>query len=278
MTGEPVAAVQQFKEIAAVVGSGPATASVLDSVKAIDFLLFTIDDIKLVEESAWLPDDVKVEILHQWVTAQSALLLDVHGRISLQAEFPVAEAKHLWDALAQPGIAGRCTVLPNIFQLLGSGGGHGPFVNPIVGGLLKVEVDPHSDEPAPDSEFGYYNAFDCNEATIYRSASASARRIRFFLPDFIKVKLMSLTISCPVKGVRSWKIQGRPDVSTPWIDIDARTNTTEFSQPAVRATFEFEAKDYYREFQFEQVDQNHQGNLSIYLGTIDIGGNILIVK
>jgi hypothetical protein len=104
-------------------------------------------------------------------------------------------------------ITGRCTVPPNIFQKLGSGSRNGTFANPILTTMIKVEA--HNDEPAADNEFGINNAFDCNEKTLYRSGPAAARKIRFFLPDFIKVKPTSLTMTRPVKGLRSWRAQGR---------------------------------------------------------------------
>jgi hypothetical protein len=266
-----------FADVASAVASGSSFDSVRDSLNAIDFLSFTIEDLGKVQSAEWLPSEAKVAILRQWVRAQDSLLEELHGRVLLTGSLPVQETLSLFNILGAPATAGNSGILTNIFERLATAGGMRPFTNPALTGIISVDIVPHPEEPVGESEFGVYRAFDGNEQTFYRSASATSRLIQIGLPPFLKVKLTSYTIGAPVPSLKSWKLEAAADSKGPWELIDAQTVSSELNGKGKKATFQVDGKDYFRYFRLEQVDQNHQGNLSIHWRTIDISGIVVVL-
>jgi hypothetical protein len=187
-------------------------------------------------------------------------------------------------AIASPSSAGEAFIVHNIIERLATGGGTRAFLNPAQNGLITVEVENIANEPAPDADTGVYKAFDNNPNTSYRSAPGRDRWIKITLPPFIKVEVTSYTLSTKVPSLRSWVLRRSLDGKDSWEDLDSVSGSDVFSdadrqavfaEPRVK-TFPVNAKGYGRVFLLKQTDDNAQGNASIYLGSIDFSGRVLI--
>jgi hypothetical protein len=273
---------RSFAAISDAIAHGSSFESVRSKLNEIDFLSFTMDEMKMVETATWLPLDRKANILRKWIRAQDALIAEIQGVLVLHSRIPKEVVETIIAAIGNPTIERSLeeeTIVTNIFQKLATGGGNRDPLNPAAQRLITVEVDSQrSDEPAPDSDHGVYKAFDGKLDTYYVSASAASRFIRIILPPFLLVKLTSYSMTSPVAGMMTWNLQGKVRENDAWQQIDSVTRSTEFAQPRGHATFTVDGKDYFRYFQLEQMDENAQKNLSIYLGTLDFSGKVILTK
>jgi hypothetical protein len=274
----------EFAALAQAARGGAAFDDLQDAFNAIDFLSFSIKDIKEVEDAAWIPPEVKASKLRQWIRTQDAIISQIQGYLALRASVSKDEVKAVADAIGSPSTAGASFVVENIFEKLATGGGTRAFINPAEHGLITVEVDKMTNEPAPDADNGVYKAFDGNAATWYRSAAARDRWIKITLPPFLKVELTSYTLASKVPGLVSWVLRRSLDGKDTWEDVDSVSGSDAFHdadkqavwpEPRKRA-FPVAAKGYGRVFLLKQTDDSAQGNASIYLGSIEFAGRVLI--
>jgi hypothetical protein len=76
--------------------------------------------------------------------------------------------------------------------------------------------------------------------------------------------------------MRSWKLEGRIAENASWELIDTQTQSQALANANSEATFQVEGGNYFRQFQLEQVELNAQDNYSIYIGTIDFSGKVIL--
>ena len=70
-----MALVERFKEISTkVVNKELEVKDALEQIKSIDFNLFSIDDMELVQQAQWLPDQEAVDIMKGWMKEENTMV------------------------------------------------------------------------------------------------------------------------------------------------------------------------------------------------------------
>ena len=298
--------VTQFKEIydspSSYDSEGKLTAAAANQISQIDFLSFSISDIKVVQDATKLPDDLAVNILKKWMIQQDRLLSDLRGYLIYTPSISKERLSDFLSVMKNP--SQECNLIVNniLYQLSTGGGLRDPI--PLIN-LSKPEESliEYEDRPQSNSEINHTIEYLFNpnieaenqhsqDPKFYNGSLVNNQFLIIGLPPFLKVKLTSYRIRAPplVKnsrakgGLRSWNIYGGNSIEEISDTLNAHEihsvkEDSQLENPNSEATYTVDNQtEYYRYFKIKNDGRNNQGNNALLLSAFYISGCIQICK
>lgn len=274
--------VETFKTVSGDVAAGKITPEEgVERISALNFLAFDIDDIQHVQQAAWLPDDVSVNIMKKWMRQQNQVLLSLRAFLVMTPTISKEQLMDFTRAIKSPSNEPDLTVENIIYQIATAGGTRAP-VNPVEQELITCQCK----SEVPDHDIA--KLFTYKKGDFYWSNSVQGEYIIVSLPPFLKAQVSSYVLGSPPRsegkkaegGIMSWQLQGSNDGKN-FVSIDLVNNDKGLQTGGVEAKYEIAdpAKaGYFSHFKLLNTGLNHQSNLSLYLSKFDISGKLLICK
>lgn len=252
----------------------------LEQMKSINFNLFSIEEIQLVEDAEWIPDQEAVDIMKSWMRLHDQVLLELRAFLVLTPEVSKDLLVQFVKATKMPS-APPSLVINNVFEALATAGGTRDFHNPVKHGLISVTSDPAA--PNPES---YENIFSKDMTVFYNSTPVQNASIVFALPPFLRIQLESYQIGTPKQsgakkgGLQGWVIEvsNNPTQFTTQVAQVAGDEQLNGSEKLVTYKVDNPTAGFFRYIKLTNAAQNHLGNLSLILKNFDISGKLIIAK
>lgn len=255
-----------------------------EKVKNLNYLSFDINQIKLIQDSKWLPDSFAVKIMKEWMHYQDELLLQIRAYLLFHPELSPEMVVEIAKTIQNPSLTIDLTI-ENIIYSLATSGGSRKFVNPYDMNLITV----YQSSKLMQSQYPVSNLFDNNESTFFLSPPSNNFYIIISLPPFLKASITSYTMMAPPprgnskvsQAPSSWILQGlkqlKDDVNP--YTIDQQVNNQDLIIPSSKKTFFVNRSNkpqYFRHFKLKNDSYNHQSNLSLSLSLFDISGLLIV--
>ena len=274
--------VDQFRDISNKVNSKELTVeAALEQIKNINFNLFSIDDIELVQKADWLPDQEAVNIMKGWMRLHDQVLLQLRAFLVVTPEITKDQLITFVKAVQIPSQVPSLTV-ENIIHKLATAGGAREFKNPVTAGLITIDNYPK------DRTNTLYKIFEPNPEEYYLSSPQAQSSVTISLPPFLKVQIEKYQIGTPKVnqtkkgGIQSWVLEVTDDpTASSWKkQIATVQNDQQLAKENVTVTYEADNKEagFYRHIRLVSTSQSHIGNLSLVLRDFDITGKLIISK
>jgi hypothetical protein len=277
-----MSAVASFLEICDLVASGaPFSDEVNARVRSIDFDSFDIDEIKLVRDAAWLPDDLAADILKGWVRHQDQILLKLRAHLVVTPAVDKPTLREFTRAIRKPSEEPP-VIVEDVIHKLATAGGTRAAVNAKDANLIIATAS---------SEIAGHplsHLFSPSPNEFFMSNCTQAQSIVVSLPPFLKLQLRSYKLGAPPKeegksvvgGISSWHIDGSNDPNNFQDLLDAQSANRDLV--AAGAVHRFAVTDshktFYQHFRLTNDGQSHQNNLSILLSEFDLSGVLIICR
>ena len=273
---------QRFEELSKSVTSGSMTPeSALAEVEKMNFLLFDIDDIELVQNADWLPDDVAVKIMKEWMHQQDEILLKLRAHLVLTPTISKDRLKEFTEAIRSPSNEPDL-IIKDVIEQIATAGGTRDALNPLTNGLISC---------SSQSEIGDHpmaHLFSFEKGKYYMSNSVQGQYLTVSLPPFLQLQVTEYTLGAPPKregqaaegGMSSWQLEGSNDQKN-WVTIDLQSDNKDLRRADSVKTFavaEPEKRGFFTHFKLTHTGENHQGNFSIHLSKFDLSGKLIIHK
>jgi hypothetical protein len=246
----------------------------LHTITTIDFTSFSLEDMEVVEQADWLPDDVCVNALRAFLEAQDANLVQIRSYLTVTSVVSAPLLGDFIDAVFVPQHRLNLDI-ENVIQLLATAGGSRPFENPVVLELIKAETD---SESALKNCF-LQDMFHGDPSKFFRSSPKQNPIFIVGLPSFMEIAVTSYTMQAPPKkeGMKSWTLQGSNDKEN-WMGLANEVDNMQLMDPGAVVVFPLPEKSPpFRWFKVTQKDINHGKTLSIVLSMFDLSGEVRLV-
>ena len=274
--------VEQFRDISnKVVSKELSVEAALEQIKNINFNLFSITDIELVQKADWLPDQEAVNIMKGWMRLHDQVLLQLRAFLVVTPEITKDQLITFVKAVQIPSQVPSLTV-ENVIHKLATAGGAREFKNPVVAGLITIDNFPK------ERTNTLYKIFEPNPEEYYLSSPQQQPSITISLPPFLKIQIEKYQIGTPKVnqtkkgGLQSWvlEVTDDPSASTWKKQIATVQNDQQLAKENVTVTYEADNKEagFYRHIRLVSTSQSHAGNLSMVLRDFDITGKLIISK
>ncbi|OHT06903.1 hypothetical protein TRFO_25014 [Tritrichomonas foetus] len=267
---------QRFKEIDGKLSTGELTnEEAVAAIKELDFNLLTLDDIEVVEDAEWIPDDLYIEIFRSWTKNQEHNINQICSYLIMHSSIGQDQMMSFIDSVFRPS-SSLSLIVENIISKLATGGGVRPYENPVTLGLITAS----SPNEMPLAKFKLFNLFSDNPSDCFQSTPKPNASFKFSFPPYMKIQPASYTITLPPEkpGPKTWVLQGSNN-DTDWTDIADETNSQALGQKGATATFQIEKKlGPFSSFQFINKDLTWAGNQTIALSGFDLSGEVHLVS
>lgn len=247
----------------------------------IDFMSFDIDQMKLVQDADWLPDDLSVKIMKGWIRCQDELLLKLRANLVLNPKISKEQLHKYIRSIAAPSSQNeKELIVENVFEKIGSAGGTRAYLNPLQYNLVYAETS----DKASKSLHCLSMLFDMNEKTYFSSDPVKGASFTVVLPHFLKVKMSSYTLWSPNTGKENsggpsnWVIYGSDNPKDFRDILDSQCGNNDLIASNANKTFPVNTEHFYRCFKFVLTGTNHLNNLTIHLQRFDLSGTLIINK
>ena len=278
-----MALVEQFRAISSKVQNKEIDVpTALQQIKDINFLLFSIDDMKAVQDAEWLPDQEAVNIMKSWMRLHDQVLLQLRAFLVVTPEITKDQLITFVKAVQIPSQVPSLTV-ENVIYKLATAGGAREFKNPITYGLITAETHPKD----PNKANELYKIYGPDPTDHYLSSPQQQSAVIISLPPFLKIQIEKYQIGTPKSqstsgkkgGLQSWVLEVSDDM-TNYKQIATVQNNTDLAQENITHTFDADDKTagFYRHIRLMSTSQSHLGNLSLVLKNFDITGKLIIAK
>jgi hypothetical protein len=257
------------------------TDEITKRVKAINFDTFDIDDIKLVQDATWLPDDLAVDILKRWMRNQDQVLLKLRANLVVTPTIEKTTLLEFTRAIRKPSQE-PSLIVEDVIQKLATAGGTREPVNPKEANLITATASSET----PDHPLTHL--FSVSVKEFFMSNSTQGQFIVVSLPPFLRLQLTSYRLGAPPKeenkkavgGIGSWHLEGSNDVKNFQESLDEQSENRDLMDPEAVHVFPIadSHKEFYQHFKLTNDGQNHQNNLSILLSAFDLSGVLVICK
>ena len=273
---------QRFEELSQSVQNGSMKPeAALADVQKMNFLGFDIEDIELVQKADWLPDDVAVKIMKDWMHQQDEILLKLRAHLVLTPTISKDRLKEFTEAIRSPSKEPDL-IIKDVIEKIATAGGTRDALNPLTNGLISCSsLSETNDHPIAD-------LFSFEKGKYYMSHSVQGQFLAVSLPPFLQLQVTEYTLGAPPKkdnqraegGISSWQLQGSNDQKN-WATIDLQSDNKDLARADSVKTFvveEPEKKGFFTHFKLTHTGQNHQLNFSILLSKFDLSGKLIIHK
>lgn len=266
---------QQFNSVAEKVSSKEISIKeAAEQIKNLDFNLLSLEEIKVVEDSDWIPDELYVKIIRSWMKNQEKNINQIISFLALSNAIGKDQMISFVESVFKPENT-LSLEINNIIEKIATGGGNRQYINPVDLGLIKISTD---EEMAVDS-LKLRNLFSGDPNKRFQSQAKPKASFRVELPPYLKVIPTSYKLRAPAtsKGPKTWSLQAKSEQEG-WIDIATVKNCTDFNAKGVELTFPIEQKDNfaYSSFQFVNLEVTNDGNHSLSLSSFDISGIVIL--
>jgi hypothetical protein len=247
----------------------------LSIISSIDFNLFSFDDMAAVEDSDWIPDDIFVEILRGWISAQEMNLLQIRSYLALTATVSRELLLAFVDSIFEPHRSLSLTIDDVIYRLA-TGAGTRPYENPFRLNLITAQ----SDSETPIQLFAIENMFANDPNKFFQSQPKPNAQFVVGMPAFLQVAPTAYTLRGPAKSgsIRAWTFEGSVDLEK-WVFLDNIVDNQDLATPGAEHTFTLAGKGpFCRWFRITQKSLNHDKNLALRVSRFDISGEVRLVR
>lgn len=266
---------EKFWEISKNVESGNMTSEQgLESIKGINFLDFSLDEMETVENCEWLPASFKVNTIREWMDVQDSNINSATSYLLFQQVVDKEFVEKILDLISVPSHSKDLRV-EDVIQTLATANGTREYLNPIETKLISVASSP----AFPKKELGNIFTGKKNpKETVFQTMPGENNYALIGLPDFLKINISSYKVrSADRNWPLSWVLEGSNDKDN-WTTIDIKSGANDLSGAFKEVSFDVEQKGFYRYFKITQKGQNSNGNLQFLLTAFDISGNVKIVE
>lgn len=243
-------------------------------IQHLDFDSLSLDEIKVVEDSDWIPDDLYVKIIRSWTNNQDRNINYIISYLTMTNSIGKAQMLSFVDAVFKPKNALSLEV-ENIIEKIATGGGNREFVNPV---KLKL-ITAMTDDEIPTETLKLHNLFSGDPTKRFQSKAKPKASFRISFPSYMKIIPRSYKLTAPsqMKGPKTWALQAKTDQEG-WIDISTEKNSPILNSRGAEGVFQInpQTNTAYSSFQFVLLDQTHENNYSLALSSFDISGIVIL--
>jgi len=273
--------VQLFRVVCEKISKGELSVEeALAEIKDIDFLQFSIDDIKLVQDAKWLPDKETVSILRSWMRHQDQVLLEMRAYLVLTPSIGKDRLIEFIESIKTPSLKTNMGI-QNIFYTIATAGGTRSFINPAEYGLVTVDAIPKISDAKK-----LFSLFSQDPNDFLSTSPQQNTSFTVGLPPFLKVQVESYTLGTPAQpgnkkgGLQGWLLQGSNDPNVFTKTIDQVNGDKQLEDEKKLATYSVSNPNagFFRYIRLTSTSQNHLGNLQIIARGFDVSGLLIIAK
>ena len=242
---------------------------------------FDIDQMKLVQDADWLPDELSVRIMKGWIRHQDELLLKLRANLILNPKISKDQLLNYIKSISSPTSQNEQElIVENVIEKIGSAGDTREYLNPLQYNLIYAETSNKVPKPSNDLSM----LFDMKDSTYFSSEPAKGASFTIVLPHFLKLRMTSYTLWSPKKekensgGPSNWVVYGSNDKKDFRDILDSQCGNNDLILSNSKKSFNVNTEHYYRCFKFVLTGTNHLNNLTIHLQRFDLSGILIINK